>query len=440
MLGVLTTRDVGSAQLYGVLGDADTADAVRRRAAGRVRLLAGMVCRREAGDLPQALLTEALAQALREECGCALAAQAFLAPPGRRELLRRSGFLPLEESGEAGPYLVDMRSPVALIRNIATTLKEPFASDPAVLSAVRAAHLRFQEAVAAMYPGSLVLSLDAELIYHRLSRRIAQCNGVPETPTVPRVLGPKMCVPFGKILRGNVIPNTVTKTLHTDKVFAPDLRSFTIGAYPGYAPLESQIRMIRSFRRDAILVDDLLHSGSRMRFLAPLLRQYQLPIDRVLVGVISNRGRDLMADLGFPAEGVYSVPNLRAWFVESTMYPFIGGDAVEGAEPSVPGLTAAVNLILPYAMPRFCRDCRPGSVYRFSQTCLENSRDILTALERVYRERFARSLTLSRLGEAVVLPLSPDKGRGLRYDPNLPASECVQTDLAQLLRTRDVME
>ena len=122
------------------------------------------------------------------------------------------------------------------------------------------------------------------------------------------------------------------------------------------------------------------------------------------------------------------------------MYPFIGGDAVEGAEPSVPGLTAAVNLILPYAMPRFCRDCRHGSVSRFSQTCLETSRDILTALEKVYRERFARSLTLSRLGEAVVLPLSPDKGRGLRYDPNLPSSECVQTDLAQLLRTRDVME
>lgn len=122
------------------------------------------------------------------------------------------------------------------------------------------------------------------------------------------------------------------------------------------------------------------------------------------------------------------------------MYPFIGGDAVEGAEPSVPGLTAAVNLILPYAMPRFCLDCRHDAVYRFSKACLENSRDILTALEKVYRERFARSLTLSRLGEAVVLPLSPDKGRSLRYDPNLPASECVQADLEQLLRMRDAME
>ena len=79
-------------------------------------------------------------------------------------------------------------------------------------------------------------------------------------------------------------------------------------------------------------------------------------------------------------------------------------------------------------------------MYRFSKACLENSRDILTALEKVYRERFARSLTLSRLGEAVVLPLSPDKGRGLRYDPNLPASECVQADLEQLLRMRDAME
>ena len=122
------------------------------------------------------------------------------------------------------------------------------------------------------------------------------------------------------------------------------------------------------------------------------------------------------------------------------MYPFIGGDAVEGAEPSVPGLTAAVNLILPYAMPRFCRDCRHDAVYRFSKTCLENSRDILTALEKVYRERFARSLTLSRLGEAVVLPLSPDKGSCMHYDPSLPASVFLQNDLEMLLRMRNVLQ
>ena len=90
----------------------------------------------------------------------------------------------------------------------------------------------------------------------------------------------------------------MTKTIHTDKVFAPDLRSFTIAAYPGYAPLESQIRTVRSFRRPVVLVDDLLHSGNRINVLDPLFRQEGLDIDRVLVGLLSGRGRDLMAAKG----------------------------------------------------------------------------------------------------------------------------------------------
>ena len=220
---------------------------------------------------------------------------------------------------------------------------------------------------------------------------------MPAEPTHPRVLGPLMCVPFGKILRGNAVPNTVTKTIHTDKVFAPDLKSFGIEAYPGYAPLESQIRMIRSFQRPVVLVDDLLHSGNRLKVLDPLFRREELDIRQVLVGLMSSRGRDLMTAKGREADSVYFVPDLRAWFVESTMYPFIGGDTVGGAESSVPGLAPSVNLILPYAFPRFYKDCDRQAVFHFSQTCLENSRDILLTLENAYRERYAHNLTLSCL-------------------------------------------
>lgn len=124
-----------------------------------------------------------------------------------------------------------------------------------------------------------------------------------------------MCVPFGKILRGNAIPNTVTKTIHTDKVFARDLTSFDIENFPGYAPLESQIRTIHSFRRPVILVDDLLHSGNRIRALDPLFRQEGVVIDRVLVGLLSGRGRDLMAAKGRSVDSVYFIPNMRSWFV-----------------------------------------------------------------------------------------------------------------------------
>ena len=249
-----------------------------------------------------------------------------------------------------------------------------------------------------------------------------------------------MCVPFGKILRGNAIPNTVTKTIHTDKVFAPDLRSFGIKPFPGYAPLESQIRTIRSFRRPVILVDDLLHSGNRINALDPLFHREGLDIDQVMVGLLSGRGRDLMAARKRKVDCVYFVPNMRAWFVESTIYPFIGGDTVGGAVPSVPGLTPAINLILPYAFPRFYKECGRAAVFTFSRTCIENSRDILLALESAYRERYARNLTLSRLSEAVILPLSPDKGSCLSYDPNLPASLCLDSDLQTLLRMQNVLD
>jgi len=444
VLGFLTMRTVNSAGLFEALGSATRADYVREHTAGRIRLLTGIYSVRFPGgnyDVPQLLLNEALFRALGDDCSYAVYCPAGPEGGGAAlDLLGRHGFIPVPPSGERPLLMTDMRAPVALIQNIPTTLKEPFSSDRAVLEAVRAAHLRFQAAIAGMFPGTLVLSVNAEVIYHRLVRKIVEINGVPAEPTHPRVLGPKMCVPFGKILRGNAIPNTVTKTIHTDKVFAPDLRSFTIEAFPGYAPLPSQIRTVKSFRRPVILVDDLLHSGNRIHALDPLFREFDVPIDRVLVGLMSGRGRDLMAATGRQADCVYFIPNLRAWFVESTMYPFIGGDTVSGVPSTVPGLTPAVNLILPYAFPRFYSGCSREAVFRFSRVCVENSRNILLALESAYRKRYARNLTLSRLSEAVILPLSPDKGSSLHYDPSLAASACLESDLAMLMRMRELVE
>ncbi|WP_295763001.1 cytidyltransferase-related domain protein [uncultured Oscillibacter sp.] len=439
LLGLLTGRTVSSGGLYETFASEELANYVRTRTAGRILLLTGLWAVRTPGgnyDVPQLLLTEALSQAEAEDCGYAVW---WGQTPGVPELLRRQGFLPADIGSPRDLLLADMRSPAVLVQNIATTLKEPFSSDRQVLAAIQEAHARFQEAVCGLYPGKLVLSLNAEVIYHRLVRKLTEANGVPAEPQTPRVLGPKMCVPFGKILRGNAVPNTVTKTIHTDKVFAPDLRSFSIAPFPGYAPLESQIRTIRSFRRPVMLVDDLLHTGNRFNALDPLFRREELEIDRCVVGLLSGRGRDLMTARGRTADSVYFVPDLRAWFVESTMYPFIGGDAVDKAAASVPGLTPAVNLILPYASPRFYQECAQEAVFRFSRTCIENSRSLLLALERAYRERCARNLTLSRLSEAVILPLSPDKGAALRYDPNLSASVCLESDLQQLDRMREFL-
>ena len=349
-------------------------------------------------------------------------------------LLRRQGFVPAPVPGR--PVLeVDMRCPIVLSHNVDTSIKAPLASMPRVTAAVAVAHRRLQEALTELQPGSLVLSLSAGIIYHRLLQRITARNGVPAEPVTPRRQGPDICVPYGKLLRGVAVPNTVTKTLRTDKVYEADLSDYAIEAYPEYSPLPDQVRTIRAFDRPVILVDDLLHDGKRLRSLSPLLKETGTQVDLVLVGYLTGMGRDLMEELGYPVESIYYLPNLRMRFVESTLYPFIGGDTVRRRERPTEGLQPSVNRILPYASPEFA-PIAPDVAWRLSLYCLENARDILLALEAEYRSLYARNLTLNRLSEAVILPLYPDKGGCMTYDLSRTASTYLEEDIELLKRVR----
>ena len=156
----------------------------------------------------------------------------------------------------------------------------------------------------------------------------------------------------------------------------------------------------------------------------------------VMVGLLSGHGRDLMNARKIPVDSVYFLPTLRQWFVESTLYPFIGGNTVRRPTSPVPGLLPGINHILPYAAPTFQDESNQEAIFQLSRCCLESSRDVIYTLEQEYRTLYARNLTLSRLSEAVILPLCPDKGTCLHYDPNLSASVYLDNDLEQLLRTR----
>ena len=101
----------------------------------------------------------------------------------------------------------------------------------------------------------------------------------------------------------------------------------------------------------------------------------------------------------------------------------------------MPGLLPGVNHILPYAVPAFHNECSERSVFTLSRCCLESAREVMLVLERAYREQYSRNLTLSRLSEAVILPLCPDKGACLRYDSSLAASVYLENDLEQLMRS-----
>ena len=436
ILGAASYACLDSARLFARLGDPALSGLVRQNAGGRTLLISGLFVPRgeRQSDLCQLLITEVLTLALSREFTYALYLPLEGAVSGYgRQLLTLQGFVPAGESTDA--LAVDMRCPIVLSRNVDTAVKAPFSSSPRVLAAIAAAHRRLQAALTKLQPGSLVLSLSAGVIYHRLLQRITGRNGVPAEPTTPRVLGPDICVPYGKILRGVAVPNTVTKTLRTDKVYEPDLSTYSIEAYPDYSPLPDQVRTIHAFARPVILVDDMLHDGKRIRRLAPLLAETNTPVDQVLVGYLTGMGRDLMEQLGYDVDAIYYLPNLRLRFVESTLYPFIGGDTVRRTERLPGGLQPSVNRILPYAAPEFApMDGR--TAWELSLCCLENARDILLALETEFRGLYARNLTLNRLGEAVVLPLCPDKGGCITYDVSRAASACLEGDIEMLKRMR----
>ena len=438
VLGAASYRCLDSQHLFARLNDPTLSGIVRQNAGGRTLLLSGLFVPKGQRqlDFGQLLLTEVLTTALSREYTYALYCPLEGAVSGYgRQLMQLQGFVPIQHRDGYDVLGVDMHCPIVLSRNVDTAIKAPLSTAPQVVVAVAAAHRRLQAALTRLQPGSLVLSLSAGVIYHRLLQRITQRNGVPAEPVTPRVLGPDICVPYGKILRGVAVPNTVTKTLRTDKVYEPDLSAYSIEAYPDYSPLADQVRTIRAFDRPVILVDDMLHDGKRIRCLAPLLEETHTPVDQVLVGYLTGVGRDLMEQLGYPVDGIYYLPNLRMRFVESTLYPFIGGDTVRRTERLPGGLQPSVNRILPYAAPEFFpMDGR--TAWELSLCCLENARDILLALETEFRSLYARNLTLNRLGEAVVLPLCPDKGGCITYDVSRAASACLEGDIELLKRMR----
>lgn len=439
--GAAVFRPVRTRELYGQFQSTALTNFIRDNTSGQIILILGIFTdgQREPEKAMQLLLTEMLAHCLARDFTYAVYDPVRrLAQDPAAAVLKRQGFFPVL-GGDPGEkvYAVDMKRPVSLHKNIDSVIKEPFQQNERVQEQIHRAHIRLQTALTQLYPGNLVLSFDSQVMDQHLLSLITAANHVSEEPARVRKLGNRMCVPFGAVLRKVVVPNTVTKALHTEKAFDTKIEGFDITEAPFYGPLETQIRTIRAFDRPVILVDDLLHKGYRIKKLDPLLNREQVNVDKIIVGILSGRGKDLMEIQNRRVESAYFLPSLRSWFVESTIYPFIGGDLVSRPSVMKANLLPSVNFILPYMSAGFLSDAPREAVYRLSMTCLENARDLLLTLEEEYQKQYERSLTLKRLGEVLIVPRVPDKGSCLRYDYNLPASSYVEHDIEDLIRLRN---
>ena len=442
--GTLIYHQIHNAQLLDEFQDLEIVSYIRSHTSGSMIVMEQFTLNENAPflNLEQALLTEALSRFLAEEYSCVLCnfknSSAYKLP-SIQKLFERHGFLSVPHKSEnCYISMVDMRYPLVVIRDVETVIKAPLNTNSRVRETIHKTNEKLQLALTSFYPGSLVLAFSSNYMQQRLLEHITAFNNVPFVPAASKVLGDQMCVPFGTILRDALVPNTITKALHTAKIYEPDASFSKIEESLNYSPLSTQIRTIKAFNRPVILVDDLLHNGARMQKLAPLFKQNEISISKVMVGIMSGTGKDLMDSNGQSCESIYFIPNLRHWFTVSSLYPFIGGDTVRREYQSIAGISPAINMILPYVANPFFKDTSKEALYQVSLTCLKNAKHICRVLEEEYQQEFERNLTLNRLSEVMTDPCFPDVGIHVKYELNQPPSAFIENSIEQLERTRNL--
>lgn len=440
-LGFSVFHDINSSSLYSEFENNTLSEHIRQHSVGRIIVIDGIfTCDASPSNTVQMLLTETLSHCLSNDFTYAVYRCVLNEGDSSSvyPILTQQGFEEVIDENGLKVFDVNMLRPCILNLDILTFIKEPFRSNTKVIKAVKKARVKLQKALTKLFPGNLVLSFEREALYQSLVEKICSTNGVPTESLTPRQLGPHMCVPFGQILKGRIVPNTVTKSLHTEKVYYPDASKFFIDQYPTYLNLKNQMKTIRSFNRPVILVDDILDKGYRIKALEPILKNEEIQVEKIIVGILSSKGKELMDLQGREVDSAYFIPYLKNWFTEANMYPFIGGDSVWTGSSPTKYLLPSINMILPYVSPSFIKGASDASIINLSQVCIENAMSILTVLEKEYQTFQERSLTLRRLGEVIVYPRCIDKGKGIYYDYNQKPSSYLQNDLEYLSRISNI--
>jgi nicotinic acid mononucleotide adenylyltransferase/HD superfamily phosphodiesterase len=444
ILGICIFHRVMSHLMYHEMQNSRTTDYLRNNAIGKMLMIDGIYISSNADIevFAQILLTETLAFSLAKDYEYAVFKCIFNSPHMKQvhEALKLQGFFEIPSEDSANPTLgVNMSNPCAMILDARAFIKDPIKNTESVKKAIIKARKRLQNSLAQLYPGNLILSFNRHILYETMTRKICKENSVPPFSLNPRQLGPAMCVPYGNILNKSVVPNTVTKSLHTEKMFASDMKHFDVAAFPHYLDLDVQVRMIKSFNRKIILVDDILHKGYRIKKLDPLLKKENIEVQKIVVGILSGKGKELMEIQNREVESAYFIPKMKAWFTESSFYPYIGGDAMWRGYLSQKNLLPSINLILPFTSPTFLIGASKEAIYNMSEISLENTLSIMTAIENEYQLMHERSLTLNSIGQVLTTPRCPDHGRSMNYDYNAAPSVYIKNDLELLRRLKNIL-
>lgn len=427
--------------LYEEFKDSNITEYIRRNLKGRIILISSIYAKNNNEDLIEIILNETLSLCITRDYNVAIFNNQLKNTNNEKiekQLLLQGFLMTGLHYNNSNLFFVDMNNPCTLNLDLENMIKPPYNQNMKVLNTIRNTRNKLKNVLSNLFPGELLLTYNKDMIYSKLIQKICDANNVSIHQPKVRQLGDNMCVPFGSILNSSIIPNTVTKTMHTEKIFHTNIKDFTVGSYPFYLSLEEQAKVLKSFNRPVILVDDLLHKGYRINVVEPILREVEVNIKKIIVGILSGRGKEIGVRKNIELDSAYFVPNLKLWFNESSQYPYIGGDMV-GNSPLKSNSIPSINMILPYVSPSFIKNTENKAIYELSETCLQNSIDIFMSIEELYHKINEKSLTMKNLGEVLIYPRHPDINRTVDLNENIKPSHALKEDLEYLKRLENII-
>ncbi|MCK8059921.1 MULTISPECIES: HD domain-containing protein [unclassified Fusibacter] len=341
------------------------------------------------------------------------------------KVLRTTGFT---ENKELRIMMCSLKNPVVIILDAQSMLKDDYRKDKSIRNSMSNTRDKLLYAVVSRHPNQVVLAFDRGMMYDQINQMISHHN----VPLDDTGIGASMCVPYGELFKRWRLPHSVTKALHTERVYDQKLRYFDVKPYPYYLSIEEQTAIIKAFNKPVILIDDLLDKGLRLQAIEMYFKNEKVSVDSIIVGIMSRRGRKRIEQKGYRVHAAYNIPNLSAWYTESMLYPFIGGDSLWLSEEFPPGNMPSVNKILPYMVSKndYCRPKR--SYVDFSLKCLNNSHSLLKVIEERYEAMNRRPFTIERLSEVFITPRIPQYGKALSVDVHVLPSQMVESDIIRL--------
>ncbi len=183
-----------------------------------------------------------------------------------------------------------------------------------------------------------------------------------------------------------------------------------------------------------------MHNCHEVAGLDPILKNKDVNVQKIIVGILSSNGKDIMEIHDRNVDSAYFIPNLRLWLRESMLYPFFGGYSVFSNDELKLNLVPSINHILPYVSPSFVSGAAKDVIYDLSMLCLENAKNIFENLEVEYKNIYDKNLVLRNLCEVVKFPRYPVKGDNIYYDLNKNISFYIENDIKNLIRIERIVK